>query len=45
MNMHENARLTPQGRVILIERLERAEHPLDVACAMGLSSVVENALR
>ncbi len=37
MNMHQNARLTPKGRELLIERLERGEHPEDVACAMGVS--------
>ena len=37
MNMHKNARLTPKGRELLIERLERGEHPADVACAMGVS--------
>ncbi len=36
MNMHQNARLTPKGRELLIERLERGEHPKDVACAMGV---------
>ncbi len=35
MNNHKNARLTPRGREILISRLERGEHPLDVAIAMG----------
>ena len=37
MNIHKNARLTPRGREILISRLERGEHPLDVATAMGAS--------
>ncbi len=37
MNMHKNARLTPKGRELLIARLERGEHPSDVACAMGVS--------
>ena len=37
MNIHKNARLTPRGREILIARLERGEHPLDVATAMGAS--------
>ncbi len=37
MNVHKNARLTPRGREILISRLERGEHPLDVATAMGAS--------
>lgn len=37
MNMHENARLTPKGRELLIARLERGEHPEDVASAMGIS--------
>ena len=38
MNIHKNARLTPKGREILISRLERGEHPLDVATAMGTST-------
>jgi transposase InsO family protein len=38
MNIHKNARLTPRGREILISRLERGEHPLDVATAMGASA-------
>ncbi len=37
MNVHENARLTPKGRELLIERLARGEHPIDVAGAMGVS--------
>ncbi len=37
MNIHKNARLTPRGREILISRLERGEHPVDVATAMGVS--------
>ncbi len=37
MNMHKNARLTPKGRELLIERLDRGEHPNDVASAMGVS--------
>lgn len=37
MNIHKNARLTPKGRELLIKRLYRGEHPLDVACAMGIS--------
>jgi transposase InsO family protein len=37
MNMHQNARLTPKGREVLIRRLERGERPDDVACAMGVS--------
>jgi transposase InsO family protein len=37
MNIHKNARLTPRGRELLIWRLERGEHPLDVATAMGAS--------
>ena len=38
MNIHKNARLTPRGREILISRLERGEHPEDVATAMGISA-------
>ena len=37
MNIHKNAGLTPRGREILIARLERGEHPDDVAVAMGVS--------
>ena len=37
MNMHKNARLTPKGREILIDRLERGERAVDVAGAMGVS--------
>ena len=38
MNIHENARLTPRGRELLISRLERGEHPEDVATAMSVSA-------
>ncbi len=38
MNVHKNARLTPRGREILISRLKRGEHPMDVAAAMGVSA-------
>ena len=38
MNIHKNARLTPKGREVLISRLERGEHPEDVATAMGVSA-------
>jgi transposase InsO family protein len=38
MNVHENAGLTPKGRELLISRLERGEHPEDVATAMGVST-------
>ena len=37
MNIHENARLTPKGREVLVSRLNRGERPGDVACAMGVS--------
>ncbi len=37
MNVHQNARLTPKGRELLIARLERGEHVCDVACALGIS--------
>lgn len=37
MNIHQNARLTPKGRELLIGRLERGEHVCDVACALGIS--------
>ena len=38
MNVHKNARLAPRGREILISRLERGEHPMDVATSMGVST-------
>ena len=38
MNVHKNARLTPKGRELLIERLERGEPPSDVASTMGVSA-------
>ena len=38
MNIHQNARLTPRGREILISRLHRGEHPAAVATAMGVSA-------
>ena len=38
MNIHENARLTPRGREILVSRLDRGEHPTDVATSMGVSA-------
>ncbi len=38
MNVHNNARLTPRGREILVSRLERGERPHDVATAMGVSA-------
>ena len=34
MNIHKNSGLTPRSRGILILRLERGEHPQDVATAM-----------
>ncbi len=37
MNVHTNARLTPKGRELMIERLGRGEHPIDVAGAVGVS--------
>ncbi len=37
MNVHQNARLTPKGRELLIARLERGKHVCDVACALGVS--------
>ncbi len=37
MNIHKNARLTVKGRELLISRLERGEHPMDVATSMGVS--------
>ena len=37
MNIHKNARLTPRGRETLMSRLQRGEHPQDVATAMGVS--------
>lgn len=38
MNMHQNARLTPKGREVLVERLGRGERAVDVGCAMGVST-------
>ncbi len=38
MNVHKNARPTPRGREVLVSRLERGEHPQDVAAAMGVSA-------
>ncbi len=38
MNVHNNARLTPRGREVLVSRLERGEHPRDVGTAMGVSA-------
>ncbi len=38
MNMYDNARLTPKGRGILVERQERGERVQDVAGAMGVST-------
>ena len=38
MNVHRNAGLTPPDREILISRLEREEHPMDVATSMGVST-------
>ena len=35
MNVHNNARLTPRGREILISRLQRGERPRDVATAIA----------
>ena len=37
MDVHKNARLTPKGRELMIERLGRGEHPIDVAGAVGVS--------
>jgi len=37
MNIHQNARLTSKGREVLTARVERGEHPCDVACSMGMS--------
>ncbi len=38
MNVHQNDRLTPRGREVLISRLKRGEHPQDVGTAMGVSA-------
>ena len=40
MNLHENARLTPIDRKLLIERLARGEHPTDVAGAAAAAGLV-----
>lgn len=35
--MHKNARLTPNGRALMLRRLEAGQHQVDVAQAMGVS--------
>jgi len=35
--MHKNARLTPNGRALMVRRLEAGQHQVDVAQAMGVS--------
>ena len=35
--MHKNARLTPRGRALMLERLAAGQHQADVAQAMGVS--------
>ncbi len=35
--MHKNARLTPNGRALMLSRLEAGQHQVDVAQAMGVS--------
>jgi len=45
MIMHKNARLTPKSRELLIARLERGEHPGDVACATGAGSRTASRLK
>jgi transposase InsO family protein len=35
--MHQNARLTPNGRALMLRRLEAGQHQVDVAQAMGVS--------
>ena len=35
--MHKNARLTPKGRALMLERLAAGQHQADVAQAMGVS--------
>ena len=35
--MHKNARLTPNGRALVLRRLEAGQHQVDVAQAMGVS--------
>ena len=35
--MHKNARLTPNGRALMLSRLESGQHQADVAQAMGVS--------
>lgn len=37
MNVHKNAKLTPSGRALMIERVERGGRPSEVAEAMGVS--------
>ena len=36
MNIHQNARLTPHGRALLIQRLEAGERPGEVAASLGV---------
>ena len=35
--MHQNARLTPKGREVMLARLQAGQHPLEVAQAMSVS--------
>ncbi len=35
--MHKNARLTPKGRALMLDRLQSGQHQNDVAQAMGVS--------
>ena len=38
MNAHKRARLTPRGREVLISRLERGQHLMDMTTAMGVGA-------
>jgi transposase len=37
--MHKNARLTPKGRALMLDRLQSGQHQNDVAQAMGVSLI------
>ena len=37
MNVHKNAKLTPAGRALLVERVHRGESPREVSAALGVS--------
>ena len=37
MNIHKNARLTPKGRALLVQRILEGDAPEDAAAASGVS--------